>query len=111
MAGPVDEFPCPSCGTDDDVTGEPHGDLIRLTCAACRVSWDRDPSPRCPTCGTDRVEAVPQAAWDKARGTQLSIAYLRTRYLCHDCDAELLRSQRRTNTPLPPDENPAAGMR
>jgi hypothetical protein len=99
---------CPTCGTDDTITGERHGDLIRLTCATCGLVWDRDPSPRCATCGSTSVEGVAQAAWDKSRGTQLSVSYLKVVYLCTVCDADLLRRQRQTNSPLPPDEHPAA---
>lgn len=104
------EILCPTCQTDDHITGTPNGELIRLTCAACDTSWDRDPSPRCPNCGSPDVEGVPQAAWDKSRGTQLSVSHIKIVYLCPSCDTELLRRQRQTNSPLPPDENPAASM-
>jgi ssDNA-binding Zn-finger/Zn-ribbon topoisomerase 1 len=99
---------CPTCQTDEHLAGEPNGELIRLTCAACNTSWDRDPSPSCGRCGSTEVVAVPKAAWDKARGAQLSISYITVVHLCPDCDTELLRRQRQTNSPLPPDVNPAA---
>lgn len=105
------EILCPACGSDDHISGRPNGELIRLTCSACSISWDRDPAPRCRTCDRTDVEAVPQAAWDKARGTQLSVSYIRIVHLCRHCDAELLRRQRQTSSPLPPEENPAAGLR
>jgi hypothetical protein len=104
----IDDISCPTCDTDEHLTGAPDGELIRLTCAACGASWTRDPSPRCGRCGSDEVVPVPKAAWDKARGTQLSISYITIVYLCPDCDAALLRRQRQTNSPLPPDVNPAA---
>lgn len=104
----ADELLCPSCHRDDDLSGEPHGDLIRITCSACQLEWDRDPSPRCRTCGSDDVRAVPQAVVEKSRGTQLSIVAMRAVYLCTTCDAILLRRQLQTNSPLPPDVNPAA---
>ena len=31
--------------------------------------------------------------------------------ICPDCDAEKLDRVRESNTPLPPEDNPAAGMR
>lgn len=106
-----DDLLCPNCDSDDHLTGQPHGDLIRISCSACRLEWDRDPAPRCLTCGGSDVRAVPQAVVEKARGTQLSIIAMRAVYLCNTCDAELLRRQLQTNSPLPPDENPAAGLR
>jgi hypothetical protein len=102
------EITCPTCRTDEHLHGEPAGELIRLTCDACGLSWDRDPSPTCPACGSTDVEGVAKAAWDKSRGTQLSISYLRVVYLCRTCDGELLARQRQSNTPLPPDEHPAS---
>ncbi|MDY7103997.1 MAG: hypothetical protein S0880_22665 [Actinomycetota bacterium] len=107
----MSDIVCPTCGTDEHLSGEPNGELIRLHCAACDLTWDRDPSPTCPSCGSGDVVGVPQAAWEKSRGTQLSISYISVRHLCEHCDADLLRQQRQTNSPLPPDENPASGMR
>ena len=104
----MSDITCPACRTDEHLSGEPKGDLIRLTCAACGTAWDRDPSPRCKRCGSAEVVPVPQAAWDKARGTQLSVSYITVVHLCPDCDTDLLRRQRQTNSPLPPDVNPAA---
>jgi ribosomal protein S27AE len=103
-----DEILCPRCGADDELTGHPNGDVIRLTCRRCAVSWDRDPSPSCPTCASRDVVPVPQAVWDKARGTQLTVSFFRVVNLCSSCDAEVLARQQRTSSPLPPDENPAA---
>ena len=103
-----DELVCPNCGLDDHLSGEPRGELIRITCSACELVWDRDPSPRCKRCGDAEVRAVPKAVWEKSRGTQLSIVALQTVYLCPACDAELLRGHLQSKTPLPPDENPAA---
>lgn len=102
------EISCPTCDTDAHLRGEPEGELIRLTCSACGTTWIRDPSPRCDRCGRTDVVGVPKAAWDKARGTQLSVSYITVVHLCPDCDGELLRRQRQTNSPLPPDVNPAA---
>ena len=85
--------------------------LIRITCSACNLVWDRDPSPRCGQCGNPDVRPVPQAVWERARGNQLSTVALLTAYLCPDCDAALLRSPLDSGSPLPPDENPAAGLR
>jgi ssDNA-binding Zn-finger/Zn-ribbon topoisomerase 1 len=101
---------CPTCESDEHLAGTPHGKLIRLTCSECNLTWDRDPSPRCAACGTADVRAVPQAVWEKARGSQLSIVSIRVIYLCPDCDAERLRRYIESGTPLPPDENPAEGV-
>jgi len=81
------EIVCPQCGVDDDLTGEPVGDgLIELTCGACRVSWTRDPRPRCPTCGGDDLYQVPQVIVEKSRGTQMSIQGIHVEYGCHHCE-------------------------
>lgn len=102
---------CPSCGRDDDLVGERHGELITITCTACTLTWERDPSPLCPTCGRRDVRPVPQAVWGRSRGNQLSVVALRTINLCPDCDAEVLRRHLDSGSPVPPDENPAAGLK
>lgn len=106
-----DDLTCPACGRDDDLSGERDGDLIHITCSACDLTWDRDLTPRCPSCGRQDVRGAAQAVWEKARGTQLSIVSVHTVYLCPDCDADKLARVRESNTPLPPVENPAEGMR
>lgn len=106
-----DDLVCPSCGTDDHLAGVRDGELIHIRCDACDLSWDRDLTPRCGTCGRDDVRSAAQAVWEKSRGTQLSIVSVRTVYLCPDCDAEKFARVRESNTPLPPDDNPAGGMR
>lgn len=106
-----DELVCPSCGTDDHLSGSRDGEVIHITCEECDLSWDRDLRPRCKNCGREDVRAAAQAVWEKSRGTQLSIVSVQTVYLCPDCDAEKLDRVRESNTPLPPDDNPAAGMR
>jgi ssDNA-binding Zn-finger/Zn-ribbon topoisomerase 1 len=105
-----DDLVCPSCGADDHLQGERHGDLIRITCSTCNLVWDRDPSPRCRRCNNPEVRPAPQAIWGKARGTQLAVVALRTVHLCPDCDPDLLRRFLDSGIPIPPDENPAADM-
>lgn len=104
------DLTCPNCRKDEHLSGEPNGDLIRITCSACDLVWDRDPSPRCDRCDNADVRPAPQAVWGKARGTQLVVLGLRTVYLCPDCDAVLLRRFLDSGTPLPPPENPAADI-
>jgi transposase-like protein len=99
---------CPRCASDEHLSGERHEKLIRITCSACKLSWDRDPSPHCPICGSTAVEAVPQAVLGKVRGNQLSLVGTRVVYLCPTCDRERLRQARQTNAPLPPDVLPTA---
>lgn len=111
MSGTDDELICPACGTDDDLAGRREGDVIHITCDACDLSWDRDLRPRCRSCGRDDVRSAAQAIWEKSRGTQMSIVSIRTVYLCPDCDADRFERVRESNTPLPPDDDPAGGMR
>jgi hypothetical protein len=102
---------CPNCARDDELSGQPHGGLIRITCARCDLVWDRDPSPMCAACGKGGLRPVAQAVWEKARGTQLSTVALRTIYLCPECDADVLRRHLDSGSPVPPDENPVANTR
>lgn len=106
-----DDVTCPSCRRDDHLAGERRGDLIRITCSACNLVWDRDPAPKCPICGSTDVRPVPQAVVEKSRGTQLSIMAMRVVYLCPTCDRDRLRDQQQTNSPLPPTENPATDVK
>ena len=107
----MDDLICPGCRSDDHLSGQRDGEVIHITCSACEVSWDRDLTPRCKVCGNEDVRSAAQAVWEKSRGTQLSIVSVHTVYLCPDCDADKLDRGRESNTPLPPDDNPAAGMR
>lgn len=102
---------CPNCGVDDHLRGERRGELIHITCAACDLEWDRDPAPRCPTCGNTDLRPVPQAVWERSRGNQLSTVALRTIYLCPRCDAEVLQRHLDSGGPVPPKENPASGLK
>jgi transcription elongation factor Elf1 len=102
---------CPGCGSDDHLTGERHDQVITITCGACELTWDRDLSPRCRSCGRTDVYPAARAVWEKSRGSQLSIVSVQTVHLCPDCDAEEYRRARESNTALPPDQNPADGMR
>lgn len=105
------DLTCPTCRTDEHLRGSEVGGTIRVTCDACGLSWDRDHSPRCPTCGATNVVQAAQAVWEKSRGTQLSITSVQVIHLCRTCDPDLLRIWWDSGTPLPPRENPAAGMR
>ena len=107
----TDDIVCPNCGRDEHLGGERRGELIRIACSACNLVWDRNPSPRCPSCGRGDVRPVPQAVWERSRGTQLSVVALTTVYLCPHCDGEVLRRHLDSGSPVPPRENPAAGLR
>jgi Zn finger protein HypA/HybF involved in hydrogenase expression len=81
------EIICPSCSTDDHLSGRPTDDgLIELTCEACRVRWTRDPRPRCPKCDGDDLYHVPRVLLEKSRGTQMSIQGVHVEYGCYACD-------------------------
>ena len=108
---PDDELVCPNCHKDDFLAGERDGEIIRITCSACDLVWDRDLSPRCKTCGNPDVRVAPKAVWSRSRGNQLSTVALTTVYLCPTCDAEALRTYLNSGSPVTPDENPAAGLK
>ena len=87
VAGVSLEIICPQCESDDDLRGEPLDDgRIRLTCDACKVTWDHDPRPRCPTCGGDDLYHRPQVILEKSRGTQMSVQGIHVEYGCWVCD-------------------------
>ncbi|MDA8359163.1 MAG: hypothetical protein M0Z95_23320 [Actinomycetota bacterium] len=106
-----DQIVCPNCGIDDHLSGQRRDQIIHITCSACKLEWDRDPSPHCRTCGNHDMRPVPQAVWEKSRGNQLSTVALHTIYLCPNCDAEKIRRHLDSGSPIPPDENPAAGIK
>ena len=96
------EIVCPQCGTDDDLTGEPGEEgLIELTCHVCRVSWTRDPRPRCPICGGDDLYHRPQVILEKSRGSQMSIQGIHVEYGCHRCEPLDVKVRGGADTHLP----------
>ena len=97
---------CARCGEEDDLRGTEAGDVITITCQQCGLVWDRDPSPRCPSCNSTDVRPAFQSILDKSRGTQLSMQSVRLVHLCPECDADRLGAYLRSNIPLPPDELP-----
>ncbi len=107
---PVSVIECPGCGEDEDLSGNrrggPGNETITVTCGACELVWERDLTPRCPTCGSEDVRAALRSIVDKSRGTQLSIQSMQVVHLCRECDAEQLAVWNRSNTPLAPDELP-----
>lgn len=102
----MDELRCPTCQTDEHLEGTRHGDIIQISCAACGLSWNRDPSPTCQDCGTqDDIQAVSRPIIQKARGTQLSIVGMQVVHLCYAC----FRADERERgyRHIPPGDNPA----
>jgi transcription elongation factor Elf1 len=97
---------CPHCEEDENLEGNTVDGVITITCGECGARWDRDFTPKCPTCGSTEVRDALQAILDKSRGNQLSIQSLRVVWLCPDCDTDTLRSYLDSNVPLPPDELP-----
>lgn len=102
----VADIECPECGERDRLAGERAGELIHITCEQCGRAWDRDPAPRCTTCGGDDLIAACRAIVEKSRGSQLSIVATDVVHLCMACDAELVARYRRSRSPLMPDELP-----
>lgn len=102
-----EEIRCPSCGEDDHLRGTNVDGVITITCGTCDTVWERDRERRCPRCGAGDLYPVPVAILEKSRGTQLSIMSTRPEYLCWVCDRDLIDGQRRSGTPIMPDELPA----
>jgi hypothetical protein len=59
----VDEFDCPTCGSDDVKGDRQPGGTIALTCQLCETTWARVPKPSCPRCGKSDVEAYGREDW------------------------------------------------
>lgn len=97
---------CANCGEEENLRGSRDGEIITVTCEECGLVWDRDLTPKCPTCGSLDVRAAFQSILEKSRGTQLSIQSMRLIYLCPSCDADRLADYIKSNTPLPPEELP-----
>lgn len=102
----MSDLVCANCGEEEKLLGQQIDEVITITCEECGLVWDRDLTPRCPTCGRDDVRAAFQAIVEKSRGTQLSIQSMKLVYLCPDCDPDLLARWIESNSPLPPDELP-----
>ncbi|MFT7646839.1 MAG: hypothetical protein ACI8Y4_001579 [Candidatus Poriferisodalaceae bacterium] len=102
----MDDLVCPACGETEKLNGERRGDLIHITCESCQQAWDRDPSPRCPTCEGDDLEAAIKAVVEKSRGSQLSIVATQVVHLCRVCDEAVLAVYKIGRSPLMPDELP-----
>lgn len=88
------EMVCTRCGVDDHLSGTHRDDdLIELHCAACDVTFTRDPRPSCRSCGGFDMEAMPKVLLDKSRGTQMSIQGIQREFACRECDEQLIRSR------------------
>lgn len=75
------EIICPQCESDDALCGEPLDDgHIRLTCDACRITWECDPLPKCPICGGEDLYHRPQVILEKSKGTQMSVQGIHVEY-------------------------------
>jgi transcription elongation factor Elf1 len=97
---------CPRCNEEEDLNGSTVDGAILVTCGACDLEWERDVTPRCPTCASADVRPAFEAIVEKSRGTQLSMQSARLVHLCSTCDAARLADYHRTSSPLMPDELP-----
>lgn len=82
----MDELTCPCCATEEHLSGQRAGDVIHITCTRCGLTWDRDTSPRCASCGDTDVRTITEPASSRRPvAPQLSIVGVTTRYLCSTC--------------------------
>lgn len=100
---------CPDCGNAQDVTGrvDDHAGDVELTCGQCGRSWWRG-ARHCASCGGGDLTTRPQVMHRHSRGNQLSIMGWRDVTLCHQCDAELLKTLGSGHTPVPEEYVSAA---
>ena len=97
---------CPECGEEEALSGTNRDGVIVVSCESCGHDWERDTTPRCPTCGSTDVRPAFEAVVEKSRGTQLSMQSARTIHLCPVCDAARLADYHQTNSPLMPEHLP-----
>ncbi len=100
------DITCANCGEDERLIGSRTGETITVTCEECGLVWERDLTPKCPTCNRTDVHKAFQSIVEKSRGTQLSIQSLRVVYLCPDCDDAKLADYIKSSSPLSPAEMP-----
>ena len=99
---------CPACGEAERLEGRPAGRVIELTCRGCGTTWERDPTSRCPSCGSSDLIEVPKRVVEKVRGDQMSVVGFVRVHLCRSCDAELVERFLSAREPLPPDAMPVS---
>ena len=106
----MQEIVCPNCGEDENLRGDSKEsrktEKVTVICETCEIKWERDLTPRCPSCGSEDLRTALRSIVDKSRGTQLSIQSLTVVYLCPDCDVGELTVWTQSNTPHPPNELP-----
>jgi len=106
----VNEIVCPNCGEDENLKGDSkesgNTEKVTVICETCEMKWERNLTPKCPSCASEDLRTAVRSIVDKSRGTQLSIQSLTVVYLCPECDVEELIAWNQSNTPLPPYELP-----
>jgi hypothetical protein len=94
---------CPRCGEDDDLSGQPVGGTIVLSCGACGERWDRETRLRCRLCGSEDVEGVPTSTLEEAgRAGVRTPSGIRLVYYCWDCRGSDVTSSSPDPGPHPP---------
>ncbi len=94
---------CPSCGEDEDLTGQRAGEAITLTCGRCGVRWERDTDPTCGLCGSTDVQGIPTSTLEEhGRANVRSPSGIRLAYYCWTCRAKDVTSSDPDPGPHPP---------
>ena len=76
---------CPGCGEEDELTGAPDGEAVRVACGACALVWHRRPGRACALCGSEQLKHRPEPVWEKARGDQRTPAGWLDAWDCYAC--------------------------
>jgi hypothetical protein len=94
---------CPACDEREDLTGNPVGDTIVLTCARCGHEWDRDTQPVCGLCSSQDIEGIPTSTLEEAgRAGVRTPSGIRLVYYCWSCRSGDVTSSSPTPGPTPP---------
>jgi hypothetical protein len=87
------EIVCPTCRTDEHLSGVRRDAVIVVTCSECGATWERPVVPHCHQCGSTDVVAYPVPLIERSRGTQRSITAMHVETLCRVCDADRLAAE------------------
>ena len=69
----MNEIVCPNCGEDEYLKGDSkesrNAEKVTVICESCDIKWERDLTPRCPSCSSEDLRVAVRSIVDKSRGT------------------------------------------
>jgi hypothetical protein len=100
---PMPIVACPTCGEDEELTGQRSGEAILLSCGRCGHAWDRDTRLVCGLCGGQDIEGIPTSTLEEAgRAGVRTPSGIRLVYYCWSCRGNDVVSTEPVRGPHPP---------